>query len=192
MTPGDLSDMSADPSVKIDEPLLERWPCLASGTMVRTQKGELPVEYLQAGDQVMTREAGLQTLALTQSFLLSDSELRVRPELCPVVISRNAFGPGLPCRDLMVSPDHRVPARGPTAGWASGPAPVMVQARDLAGRLEGAFTDMSAMEIAGVEYFALVFEHACSIWADGLPVEGPGLSAALETSPVRLTVDALA
>ena len=36
--------------------------CLPAGTIVLTQDGEIPVEYLEPGDRIITRDAGLVTL----------------------------------------------------------------------------------------------------------------------------------
>lgn len=43
--------------------------CFAAGTMIRTARGERPVEKLRVGDLVVTRDNGLQPLAWAEPGL---------------------------------------------------------------------------------------------------------------------------
>ena len=155
----------------------EAKPSLAVGTMILTPNGELPVEYLQAGDRILTRNHGIQSIIRIETQMLSDAELRVSPALCPIMITRNALGTRLPCRDLLVAPTQRIPVRA--ADVDAGRPVHLLNARELVGRTEGVFVDEIAMAAAGVEYFALVLDQPCIIWADGLPVESFGLRVQL-------------
>jgi hypothetical protein len=76
--------------------------------MVTTQRGELPVEHLQAGDRVVTRDNGIQPIrwvGKTQMFL---QDFQAEPHLLPVLIRQGSLGKGMPERDMMVSPNHRI------------------------------------------------------------------------------------
>jgi hypothetical protein len=81
--------------------------CFMSGTMVRGPHGEVAVENLKIGDSVMTydgrvtpvRWVGRQTVSL----FFADP-LRV----LPIRIKAGALGDNVPCRDLLLSPDHAV------------------------------------------------------------------------------------
>ncbi|MET7245750.1 Hint domain-containing protein [Methylobacterium sp. EM32] len=80
--------------------------CFASGTMILTPQGERPVEALQPGDAVVTA-AGETVLIRWVGRRHVDLRRHPRPERAqPVRIAAHAFGPGLPHRDLVVSPGH--------------------------------------------------------------------------------------
>ena len=42
-------------------------PCFTPGTLITTQRGELPVQLISAGDRVVTRDNGIQTCLLYTS-----------------------------------------------------------------------------------------------------------------------------
>lgn len=78
--------------------------CFMPNTLVRTPNGEVAVEDLTIGDLVQTHDGrsipvrwiGRQTIASRFS-----DELHL-----PIRIKAEALGNNVPCRDLMVSPDH--------------------------------------------------------------------------------------
>jgi hypothetical protein len=80
--------------------------CFMPGTMVRTPHGEAAVEHLRIGDLVQSvdgkpvaiRWIGRQTVAPRFA-----DELRL-----PIRIRAGAIGENVPCRDLLLSPDHAV------------------------------------------------------------------------------------
>ncbi len=78
----------------------------------------------------------------------------------PVVIAANAFGPGKPRRDLLLSQQHRVMVEtdGPDA---------MVRAAALAPHL--ARIDLSGRDVS---YHAVVTRNPCLLMAENLPCEG--------------------
>ena len=83
-------------------------PCFTPGAMITTQRGEVPIQYLQAGDLVVTRDNGIQPVrwvGKTQMFLL---DFQAEPHLLPVLVRQGSLGKGLPERDMMVSPNHRI------------------------------------------------------------------------------------
>ena len=75
------------------------------GTMIRTPEGELPVEKLRAGKQVITLVDGRE-VAKTVSWLgrrRVDLARHARPETAaPIRIRRDAFAAGMPHRDLLL------------------------------------------------------------------------------------------
>lgn len=83
-------------------------PCFTPGTMIATPKGERAVEELRVGDKVITRDNGIQEIRWTGRRDLSRAELARRPALKPVLIRAGSLGAGLPERDLLVSPNHRI------------------------------------------------------------------------------------
>lgn len=86
-------------------------PCFVRGTAILTPRGPVPVETLMEGDAVLTvRQNGPSERRVVwvgqRSFGTVASAL---PEdLRPVLIRAGAFGPGVPERDLRLSPDHAI------------------------------------------------------------------------------------
>lgn len=83
-------------------------PCFTPGTLIATPRGEVRVEDLRAGDQVVTRDNGLQRIRWIGRKDLAWRDLLVNPHLRPVLIRAGSLGQGLPERDMLVSPNHRM------------------------------------------------------------------------------------
>lgn len=105
--------------------------CFTPGTMIATPAGPRCVECLRPGDPVITRDNGVQILRWTGAKALPRARLHRQPELAPIRIRRNAFGPGLPERDMWVSPQHRMLLRSPDAHLMFGAPDVLVPAKAL-------------------------------------------------------------
>ena len=83
-------------------------PCFAAGTLLRTPRGEVAIESLTIGDQVIT--AGGETRPVMW-IGHADVDFRAMPDATdclPIRIAAEAFGPGRPSQDLALSPDHSV------------------------------------------------------------------------------------
>ena len=82
--------------------------CFPTGTRIMTPDGAVPVESLSVGQTVTTLlrvEAPIVWVGMREV----DCETHPQPEkVWPVHIDTGAFGPGLPARDLRLSPDHAV------------------------------------------------------------------------------------
>ncbi len=155
-------------------------PCLTLGTLILTPKGLVPVEDLKPGDQVQTYDKRFAQLGLS---LIRDIPLEVLEEdawMRPVCIAKGALGHGLPVRDLIVSPQHRMLINSPIAERMFGSAEVLISARKLTG-LPGITT---AQLTGTVRYIHLVFDRHEIIYAEGAPTETflPGPEA-LRTLP---------
>ncbi|MEO1139270.1 MAG: Hint domain-containing protein [Pseudomonadota bacterium] len=83
-------------------------PCFTPGTVIATPQGERLVEELREGDKIITRDNGLQEIRWVGRRDLSGQELVNAPHLTPVLIRAGSLGHGLPERDMMVSPQHRL------------------------------------------------------------------------------------
>ncbi len=83
-------------------------PCFTPGTLIATPRGERLVEELRVGDRVITRDNGIQTIRWLGARTLSWQELAASPHLQPVLIRQGSLGNGLPERDMLVSPNHRM------------------------------------------------------------------------------------
>lgn len=83
-------------------------PCFTTGTMIATATGQRPIEALQRGDRVVTRDNGLQVIRWIGRRTLSAWDLARAPHLRPVRVRAGALGDGLPERDMLLSPNHRL------------------------------------------------------------------------------------
>lgn len=79
--------------------------CFAAGTLIATVNGDVAVEELKAGDEVLTASGETTTVKWvgrqTRSSIFGD-EARI----CPIRISAGALGENVPARDLVVTGDH--------------------------------------------------------------------------------------
>ena len=137
-------------------------PCFTPGTLISTERGEVAVEDLRAGDRVVTRDNGLQTLRWVGSKRLSLADLIVNPALRPVEIGVGALGNGLPTRAMTVSPQHRMVIEGARAEMLFGEPEVLVAATHL--------TSLPGVEVklsAAVRYVHGMFDRHEIICANG-------------------------
>ncbi|MEX0284622.1 MAG: Hint domain-containing protein [Paracoccaceae bacterium] len=104
-------------------------PCFTPGAQVRTARGLVAVENLQAGQLLVTRDNGLQPLRWVCRRTLGTDHLVRNPQHRPVLIKAGALGPDLPERDLLVSPQHRMLMEGWRAELFFGPSEILVPAR---------------------------------------------------------------
>ena len=83
--------------------------CFRSGTRIRTERGEVVVEQLLIGDRVDALLGGVPAPIVWIGHRIVDCRNHPDPkQVWPVLIRAGAFGLGLPCRDLFLSPDHAV------------------------------------------------------------------------------------
>lgn len=85
--------------------------CFLAGTAILTQAGEVAAECLRVGDMVITQTGD----GLRPTPIRWIGRRRVEParhprpcDVLPVRVRHGAFGPGVPRRDLFLSPDHAV------------------------------------------------------------------------------------
>lgn len=83
-------------------------PCFTPGTRIATPKGEKPVESLKIGDRVVTRDNGIRHITWAGQKTMQMQDLQISASMRPVLIRAGALGQGLPERDMIVSPNHRV------------------------------------------------------------------------------------
>ncbi len=111
-------------------------PCFTPGTMILTDHGVIAVEDMQPGYLVETLDNGLQPLRWIGRRDLSIADLIVQPKLQPIQIAAGSLDRGLPERDMMVSPQHRMLIEGAWAEMLFGEPEVLVAATHLT-RLPG-------------------------------------------------------
>jgi hypothetical protein len=137
-------------------------PCFTPGTMIDTRRGQVAVEDLCEGDRVLTRDNGFRTIRWIGRKSFSAAALAAEPRLSPVCIRRDAFGPGLPARDMMVSPQHRMLLTGSAVQLHAGETEVLAPARHLGPR-----TLRPVGSLAGVTYLHILFDGHEIVRADG-------------------------
>jgi Ca2+-binding RTX toxin-like protein len=139
-------------------------PCFTPGTLIETERGAVPVETLTVGDRVVTRAHGLQAIRWIGRRDLTPAELLRNPRLRPILIGAGALGPGLPRRDMRLSPQHRLLMTGAYPELISGEAEVLAPALYFLGQ-PGIVQDAAA---AGVSYLHLMFDRHEIVMSDGL------------------------
>jgi len=87
-------------------------PCFTPGTTIATPRGERLVEELQVGDRIITRDNGIQEIRWMGQKDLTGKNLIGSPHLRPVLVKAGSLGNGLPERDMLVSPNHRLLVTG--------------------------------------------------------------------------------
>ncbi len=76
-------------------------PGLGTGTMIATDEGPQPIDWLRPGDRVLTRDNGYQPLLwLGQHIIPRRSPAQTRPRIVPP----DSFGEALPERQIVASP----------------------------------------------------------------------------------------
>lgn len=140
---------------------LRTTPCFTAGTLIATRKGELPVEMLEAGDRVVTRDNGLQEVRWVGRRHLHVQDLQAEPHLCPVLVRQGSLGRNLPERDLLLSPNHRVLVTQDRSTLAARGREVLVASKHLIA--EGARSVASC----GTTYLHLMFDRHEVVLSNG-------------------------
>jgi hypothetical protein len=137
-------------------------PCFTPGTLIATPRGEIEVQDLKAGDRVITRDDGIQKIEWIGRKKVGALDLRNDPKLQPVLIKKGALGAGLPERDMMVSPNHRMLLANETTQMLFDDREVLVAAKHLVGQ-----PGIHKLQSLGTEYIHVMFERHQVILGDG-------------------------
>jgi len=131
-------------------------PCVVRGTMIRTPDGDVPVETLAIGDQVVSVDGTVKQVRWIGRRSYARNFIERNPKVAPIRIQAGALGDGMPTRDLIVSPEHAlyldnalIPARFLTNGDTISP--------------------ISSLE--SVDYFHLELDRPDVVWTNGAPTE---------------------
>lgn len=139
-------------------------PCFTPGTLICTKDGLKDVAELEVGDLVMTLDRGPQPIRWVGRCTLSPAQLAHKPTFRPIHIAKDAFGPGIPIRDMQVSPQHRIFVGGWRAQLYFGLEELLVAATNLRNDL----TIRRVETPAPVTYIHLLFDQHEVIWSNGL------------------------
>jgi len=141
--------------------------CFGRGTMIETKEGARPVEELGVGDLIRTFDNGFQPIRWIGATRLSLRDLLRRPELRPVRVPANSLGKGLPRRDLIVSPQHRLMLGGYDVQLNFALDQVLAPAISLCGK-SGIHIES---EMRAVEYYHFMFDRHEVVFSEDLPSE---------------------
>jgi hypothetical protein len=136
-------------------PVTSDVPCFVRGTRIRTPDGEVAIETLRVGANVVTLSGAIRPIVWIGQRDV-DCTRHPRPDrVYPVRIAAGAFGGGRPSRDLWISANHAVFFEG-----------VLIPARLL---VDGAA--VASVPCARVTYFHLELESHDVVFAEGLATE---------------------
>ena len=141
--------------------------CFASGTLIDTATGLRPVEDLTVGDLVLTLDEGYEPIRWIGSRQLDSIDLTMHPNLRPIRIKAGALGEGLPVRDLVVSPQHRILSRSKIARNMFDSSEVLAPAKQFV-LCEG--IDV-ADDLDEVTYWHFMFDKHQVVYSEGAATE---------------------
>jgi hypothetical protein len=130
--------------------------CFAEGTKIATERGQIAVQSLGVGDLVHTVLDGRLKPIVWTGRRTIECRRHSRPErVWPIRVAASAFGPNLPRRDVLLSPDHAV-------YWIDALIPVRCLINGVT---------IAQLPVAEMTYFHLELQHHDVVLADGLPAE---------------------
>lgn len=133
----------------------EEVTCFARGTRIATAQGELPVEALEIGMEVKTLQGGLRRIKWIGQRSYA-APFANNPRVLPILIRAEAIAPGVPARDLMVSPGHAICIDGH-----------LIQAL----RLVNGISIKQLRKVERITYFHIELESHQVILAENCPAE---------------------
>ncbi len=137
-------------------------PCFTPGTLIATPRGEVAVESLRAGDKVVTRDNGLQEIRWVGQKALNWTDMAAAPYLRPVLVKQGSLGNGLPERDMMVSPNHRLLVANDRTALYFDEHEVLVSAKHLVGS-----AGVHAVESMQTTYIHFMFDQHEVVLSNG-------------------------
>jgi collagen type I alpha len=130
--------------------------CFAAGTRIATTRGQVPVERLHEGDDVIVESTGRSLPIRWIGYRKLNCTRHPRPQAVrPIRVAADAFGPEMPARDLYLSPDHAVFADG-----------VLVPVKYL---VNG--STISQVHRSTITYYHIELARHAILLAEGLPAE---------------------
>lgn len=127
-----------------------------AGTSIMTLQGELPVEALQPGDKVITRDAGMAVLRRVTTHTIKART---------ICIKAGSLGHTRPDRDMLVMEKTPLYIRDWRAEALFGQAAAVVEASRL---VDGEF--IAAQDPRDTTVYALHFDNQHILYADGMEV----------------------
>ena len=142
-----------------------RWslPGFLGKARVQTTFGLLPLEALRVNDPIVTATGRSLAVRRVRRIGLDRDFLLRHPNAQPIQIVANAFGPGVPAQDILVSPAQELVLHG-------GGSPRSVKVQDLSG-----FSAVRAPQ-GTLTYFSFDLSEPAQVRVEGIGVNIPALS----------------
>jgi len=137
-------------------------PCFTPGTVIATPHGERLVEELQEGDRIITRDNGIQEIRWIGAKALSGQQLLQNPQLQPVLIQAGSLGNGLPERDMLLSPNHRILVSNEKTALYFEEREVLAAAKHLTG-----MAGVDTVDAMGTTYIHFMFDQHEVVLSNG-------------------------
>ena len=141
--------------------------CFTPNTWLATPDGPRRIQSLRPGDLIDTCDNGPQPVLWSGHRRMSGARLYAMPHLRPIRFRTGALGTGRPDEDLLVSPQHRMLVRGPSARALFNTPEVLVAAENLVND-QSVTVDHSQREVT---YVHVLLERHNIVWANGLETE---------------------
>lgn len=111
---------------------LARLPGYGPGGLTMTDAGELPVDWLETGDRVLTRDHGPQPVLWIGRLRLVPTVIGREPGFAPLEIAAGALGLCLPSHASALAPHTRVMLTGWEVALHTGEDEALAEIADLA------------------------------------------------------------
>jgi len=131
--------------------------CVVRGSKIATRRGEVPVEELQAGDEVVSRDKGLAPVRWVGRVFTSNIAVKV---------PAGAMGRLVPARDCWLAPSARLWMQGAEFEGAFASREVLVPVKDLVG-----WRGITEDPTASSEFFLVLCDTPSVMIVDGMQVE---------------------
>jgi len=141
-------------------------PCFKKGTMITTAQGDVAIEMLKPGQLVLTRDNGYQPVRWIGARYMSGRFLLDNPHIRPVMVLADAFGPGLPAKDTMMSPNTRIPVASEGRRFSLTDREEPVAIKNLVNH-----KSVQQVDTTGIEYLHVMFARHEVISANGIWIE---------------------
>lgn len=154
--------------------------CFTPGTLIATMEGEKLVEHLKVGDRVITRDNGAQEIRWIGSRAMTGAQLQANPHMQPILVRKGSLGNGLPERDMLLSPNHRVLVHSAEVGLLFNEPEVLVAAKHLVNADKGIVSVCASQ----TTYLHFMFDHHEVVLSNGAWTESfqPGDQAMASVS----------
>ncbi|MFQ5438929.1 MAG: Hint domain-containing protein [Paracoccaceae bacterium] len=140
--------------------------CFKAGTLIAAKTGEVRIESLVPGQLVLTRDNGYRPVRWTGVRHLTGRYLFDNPHLRPVMVLKDAFGPGLPRQRTSMSPNTRLPFAKATGSLAISRREDMVAVKQFIDH-----DTVQQVDMTGITYIHLMFSRHEVISVNGVWTE---------------------
>ena len=132
-------------------------PCYCRGTLIQTDRGEVPAERLSIGDRVITKSGEARPIRWIGRRSYGGRFALGRRDILPICIKAGALDHDVPRRDLWISPHHAMYFKDNHL------EAVLIEAKDLVNGV----SIVQADRVDSVEYFHIELDSHDVIIAEG-------------------------